>query len=163
MWESSQGTPDGDGQVLVPGWQPPTLPAGSLEPSPQTKTGLSPGTLKGRDRASLQMTTPSVHPSAGVLNTCHRPDTETNTQNFLGKASLPLNLGDSGRHLRAVPGGGRQGVVSNLLEIIIQCSYFSFNQLRILKNRQKESILTLFKKTKEDKRQFFPISVSDRG
>ena len=143
MWESSQGTPEGDGQVLVPGWQPPTLPAGSLEPSPQRQVSLQ-EPLKGRDRASLQMTNPSVHPSAGVLNTCHRPDTVTNTQNFLEKAYLSLNLGDPGRHLRAAPGGGRQGVVSNLLEIIIQCSYFSFNQVRILKDRQKKSILTLF-------------------
>lgn len=126
--------------------------AGSLRPYQLAAWSLHPGQrqvslqepLTGRDRASLQMTNPSVHPSAGVLNACRRPDTVTNTQNFLGQASLPLNLGDSGRHLRAVPGGARQGVVSNLLEIIIQCSYFSFNQLRILKNRQKESILTLF-------------------
>ena len=36
----------------------------------------------------------------------------TNVQNFLKKAHLSLNLGDSGRQLTAGPGRGEQGLIS---------------------------------------------------
>lgn len=113
---SSQGTPEGHGQFLpVPTRLEATdLTSQQLEAFNPDKDRLLSGSPLGAGIGHLRggLVSLSVHPPAGVSNTCQRPDTVTGKQNFVKKAHLFLNLGDSGRPQTAGPGRGEQCLIS---------------------------------------------------